>query len=53
MTANNIIYDCGNPFLIDANNKALICDYIYIIYYTIILNKIVFPKMYLKEELSE
>ena len=28
LTVNNLIYGCGKPFLIDANNKALICDYI-------------------------
>ena len=25
-SSNNLIYDCGKPFLIDANTKALICD---------------------------
>ena len=28
LTANNLIYGCGKPFFIDANNKVLICDYI-------------------------
>ena len=28
LTANNLIYGCGKPFLIDGNNKALICYYI-------------------------
>ena len=23
----NLLNDCGNPYLIDANNKTLICDY--------------------------
>ena len=27
LTADNLIYGCGKPFSIYANNKALICDY--------------------------
>ena len=27
-TSNNLIYGCGKQYLIDAKNKALICDYI-------------------------
>ena len=28
LVANNLIYGCGKPFLIDNNNNALICEYI-------------------------
>ena len=27
-TANNLIYGCWKPFFMDANNKALLCDYL-------------------------
>ena len=28
LAANDLIYGCGKPFLIDNNNNALICEYI-------------------------